>query len=152
MNPYALVLGDRDPFKVIAETAQELGARTSGMNAETANRAPAPGKWSPREVICHLADTEVAFAFRIRQALAEPHHTIQPFDQDRWAEHYATYDLRSALNLFATLRHWNVLLLSSLAPGEFAKPLTHPERGAMTFRALVETMAGHDLNHLGQLG
>jgi hypothetical protein len=35
--------------------------------------------------------------------------------------------------------------------GELSKPLTHPERGTMTFQVLIETMAGHDLNHLGQM-
>ena len=31
------------------------------------------------------------------------------------------------------------------------REMTHPERGTMTFQTVVETMAGHDMNHLGQL-
>jgi uncharacterized damage-inducible protein DinB len=151
MNPYAKYLGDRDPLTVIAATAQELAGRTGGWSAEAADRQPAPGKWSAREIVCHLADTEIAFAFRLRQALAEPNHVIQPFDQDAWAARYDAYDLPSALQLFATLRGWNIQLVKSLTPEDFKHPLSHPERGAMTFRTLVETMAGHDLNHLGQI-
>ncbi|MCU1233220.1 MAG: hypothetical protein JWP63_1187 [Candidatus Solibacter sp.] len=151
MNPYAKYLGDRDPLSVIAATAQELTRLTGGMSAGAVNREPAPGKWSVRQVICHLADTEMTFAFRLRQALAEPHHVIQPFDQDRWAERYGAYDLPSALELFTVVRRWNILLLSSVTPQDFERPVSHPERGAMTFRTLVETMAGHDLNHLGQI-
>ena len=54
--------------------------------------SPAPGKWSPHEILCHLADCELVFSFRIRQALAEDHHVIQPFDQEIWARNYAGYD------------------------------------------------------------
>jgi hypothetical protein len=151
MNPYAKNLGDRDPMSVIAATAQELSARTGKLSKEAVDRSPAPGKWSPREIVCHLADTEIAFGFRIRQALAEPNHVIQPFDQDLWAQRYSAYDLHSALELFTTLRRWNLLLLTAVPQQEFARPLSHPERGAMTFRTLVETMGGHDLNHLSQL-
>jgi len=147
MNPYALQLGGRDPIAVIGATAQILQDRAGRLT----DRAPAPGKWSPREVVCHLADTELAFAFRLRQALAEPNHVIQPFDQERWAERYGAYSLADALHLFATVRQWNLALIRSLAPEDFARPLSHPERGKMTFQTLLETMGGHDLNHLSQL-
>lgn len=114
-------------------------------------RATAPGKWSAREILCHLADSEVAHAFRLRQAAAEPHHVVQPWDQELWAQHYAGYDAATALRVFQTLREWNLKLIAAL-PGEtFGKPVTHPERGQMTFRVLVETMAGHDLNHVRQM-
>ena len=151
MNPYASHLGDRDPLAVIAATAQELASRTAALTPEAADRAPAPGKWSVRQIVCHLADTEIAFGFRLRQALAEPNHVIQPFDQERWAERYDAYDLPSALELFTAMRDWNLRLLASLGPEDFARGLSHPERGAMTYRTLVETMGGHDLNHLAQL-
>jgi len=152
MNPYASQLGGRDPLEVIAGTVQELSARTRALSAEAADRALAPGKWSRRQIVCHLADTEIAFGFRLRQGLAEPNHVIQPFDQDRWAEHYYAYDLPAALELFTAVRRWNLLLLKSLGKEEFTRPLSHPERGPMTYRTLVETMGGHDLNHLAQLG
>jgi hypothetical protein len=49
------------------------------------------------------------------------------------------------------LRKWNVKFIESVPPGTMAKTLNHPERGDMTFRVVVETMAGHDLNHLQQI-
>jgi glucose-6-phosphate 1-dehydrogenase len=53
--------------------------------------------------------------------------------------------------LFTSVRRWNILFIASVPPETFAKILTHAERGDMTFRVLVETMAGHDLNHLKQI-
>jgi hypothetical protein len=93
----------------------------------------------------------MVFAFRLRQSLAEPYHVIQPFDQDAWAKPYAALDPRLALEMFGATRRWNLALLETVAPADFDKKLTHPERGEMTFQTVLETMAGHDLNHLGQI-
>ncbi len=114
-------------------------------------RSLAPGKWPARLILCHLADCEAVFAFRLRQALAEPHHVIQPFDQDVWATRYANLDAQAALAMFAAVRQWNLALLDTVTPAELSKTLNHPERGDMTFQTVIETMGGHDLNHLAQL-
>jgi uncharacterized damage-inducible protein DinB len=151
MNPYASFLGDRDPRQVISSTAGRLSEFLDALGEARAAESPAPGKWSVREIICHLADCEIVFAFRFRQTLAEPHHVIQPFDQDLWAKNYAAYDAPSALAVFTAVRNFNVQLIASLPPEAFSKPATHPERGTMTFQTIVETMGAHDLNHLGQI-
>jgi hypothetical protein len=151
MNPYASYLGTQDPMQVLAATPVQFARFLHSLGHEGADRAPAPGKWAAREILCHLADTELAFGFRLRQALAEEHHVIQPFDQDRWAERYQSFDARQALQVFAILRGWNTALLDALPREAFSRPVTHPERGEMTFATLVETMAGHDLNHLRQM-
>lgn len=151
MNPYNSFLGIREPRQVIASTPGRLQELLDLLGADRTEKSPAPGKWSPREILCHLADCEIVFAFRLRQTLAEPHHVIQPFDQDLWARNYAAYDAQSALAVFTSVRNFNLKLIESLPAAAFSKPVTHPERGAMTFQSIVETMGGHDLNHLGQI-
>jgi len=151
VNPYAHQLGQRDPLEIIARTPSELERQAKRLGPEGLERSYASGKWPARVILSHLADTEMAFAFRLRQALAEPHHVIQPFDQDAWAKPYSFFDAQAALDTFSAVRRWNVALLHTLSPEVFSKPLSHPERGEMTFQTLVETMAGHDLNHLHQL-
>jgi hypothetical protein len=150
-NPYAAQLGDRNALDVISETPWRLSALVEDLGPDGLNRSWAPGKWTARAILCHLADCEVAFAFRLRQALAEPHHVIQPFDQDAWARPYGSLDAHAALNTFTALRRWNLSLLDHVTAEDFAKKVNHPERGDMTFRTIVETMGGHDLNHLRQL-
>jgi uncharacterized damage-inducible protein DinB len=149
MNPYASYLGSQDALHVIAETPGRLAELLK--KTKEADRKPAPDKWSVREVLSHLADCEIVFAFRIRQTLAEPNHTIQPFDQDLWAKTYATYSAEEALRVFTTVREWNVMLIRSLEPEAREKPVTHPERGPMTLGMIFETMGGHDINHVAQL-
>jgi uncharacterized damage-inducible protein DinB len=151
MNPYASFLGDKNPSDVIGETAREIAAIVGRLSAEEVNRTPAPGKWSIREIVCHLADCEVVFAFRIRQTLAEPHHVIQPFDQDVWAKPYSAYSADAALATFTAVRNWNLALVRSLSSEAFGTPVTHPERGTMTLQTVIGTMGGHDLNHLKQV-
>lgn len=151
MNPYASFLGPRDPRQVIAATPARLTELLNSLGPDGTGKSPAPGKWSPREILCHLADCEIVFAYRIRQTLAEPHHIIQPFDQDVWAANYAAYDAQSALAVFTAVRNFNVKLIASLPADAFSKPVSHPERGAMTLETIVETMGGHDLNHLAQI-
>jgi uncharacterized damage-inducible protein DinB len=152
-NPYAADIGNLEPRKVIADSAHELIRLEEQLCADGLERGLAPGKWTARMILCHLADCEIAFGFRLRQALAEPHHVIQPFDQDAWSRSYreAAMSAHTAVQVFAALRGWNVVLLDSLPSDASSKPLTHPERGEMTLQTIVETMAGHDLHHIRQL-
>ena len=150
-NPYAPHLGNRDPLQVIAATASQLEQLFDALGAKGVNQPPAAGKWSAREIVCHLADCELVFAVRLRQTLAEDRHTVQPFDQEKWAATYAAYDASMALAVFAATRHWNLALIRTVPPTALSKPVFHPERGEMTFKTLIETMAGHDINHLRQI-
>ena len=151
MNPYASHLAARYAREVIASTPQELRRLADRIGPRRIAAAPAPGKWSARDILCHLADCEIVFAFRLRQALAEDHHVIQPFDQERWARTYTDADPEAALATFAAIRSWNIALLQPLTRSQLARRVTHPERGEMSFETIVETMGGHDLNHLKQL-
>ncbi|HXQ96795.1 MAG TPA: DinB family protein [Candidatus Limnocylindrales bacterium] len=151
MNPYASFLGDRNPQEVIGATAGKLRHYADVFGSRRLGQPPAPGKWSTREIICHLADCEIVFAYRLRQALAEDHHTIQPFDQDTWAKSYAAYDGQAALAVFSSVRQWNIAFIKAIPPESLKKKVTHPERGEMTIQTVIETMAGHDLNHLVQI-
>ncbi len=150
-NPYASTLGTREPREVVETTPLELHRLAGRIGSARITEPRAPGKWSARDILCHLADCEIAFAFRLRQALAEDHHQIQPFDQDRWAVSYSSRDANAALATFEALRNWNVALLKTVTPTQLSRPVNHPERGPMTFQTLVETMGGHDLHHLEQL-
>ena len=76
---------------------------------------------------------------------------MQPFDQEKWAATYAGVPASQALEAFTAMRRWNLRLISAALPEAAGRVTTHPERGTMTFQTIVETMAGHDLNHLGQL-
>jgi hypothetical protein len=151
MNPYASHLGDRTPLDVLAETPRRLAQLVETIGPQRLETPPAPGKWSARDIISHLADAEIVFSFRLKQTLAQDHHVIQPFDQDLWAKSYPCCDVQVALAALSAVRAWNLTLIRSVEPADLLKPVTHPERGTMTFQTIVETMAGHDRNHIQQI-
>ena len=151
LNPYAKFLDGRPLEAILGESAGAIASLLQAIGSARTSAPPAPGKWSPAEIVAHLADCEIAFGFRLRQTLAEENHTIQPFDQDKWAAAYFGITSDEALSTFTALRKWNLQLITQALPASASRGAVHPERGAMTFLTIVETMAGHDLNHIGQL-
>jgi hypothetical protein len=151
LNPYEGHLDGRPLEAILSATPAELERLLAAIGAKNVDVSPAPGKWSPAQIAAHLADCELVFAFRLRQTLAEDAPLIQPFDQDKWAATYTAVPAAQALEVFKALRGWNLRLIGLALPEAAARPVTHPERGTMTFLTIVETIAGHDLNHLGQL-
>ena len=151
LNPYEKFLDGRALDTILAATPAEISKLLLAIGPEHENTAPAEGKWGAAQIVAHLADCELVFAFRLRQALAEDAPVIQPFDQDKWARTYPGVGAKQALDVFTAMRGWNLRLINLALPGSANRPVTHPERGAMTFLTIVETMAGHDLNHLQQL-
>src|SRR5580698_11661357 len=110
-NPYAKFLQGQAPLAVLPNTPARLKALAQAIGPARITTPIAPGKWSPRDILCHLADCETVFAFRLRQALAEPNHVIQPFDQDHWSKPYSKMTAQAALDTFAAVRRWNLALL-----------------------------------------
>ena len=69
LNPYASFLGERDPLEALAHTADHLRQMISTLEATRLVRRPAPAKWSIRDILCHLADSEIVFGFRAAMAV-----------------------------------------------------------------------------------
>jgi len=149
-NPYAADLGGRDPLKALAETPGLIRQAVSSWNTADFDRTYAPGKWSFRQVLVHLAQAELALSTRARFALCEDGYQSQSFDQDAWmhVDNYA--DARSALDAYTSLRQFNLAMWGALTPEQLARSFSHPEYGALTVSWIMEQMAGHDIHHLAQ--
>src|SRR5208283_2539220 len=103
-----------------------LASVLGGFGPERVAAPPAPGKWSPAEIVCHLADCELVFAFRLRQTLAEDAPTLQPFDQDKWSATYHGVSATLAFDVFSAMRGWNLRLIHTALPAAANRPATHP--------------------------
>ena len=71
LNPYAKYLGEQDARAVLTATPGLLHQAACALTPEQVEMPVAPGKWSVREIVAHLADCELVFSFRLRQTLAE---------------------------------------------------------------------------------
>jgi len=105
------------------------------------------------EVLSHLADAEVALAFRLRKIAAEPRGVLVAWDQDRWAEggRYRRTPSGEALATFTTLRRSNLAYVGRLSPAQKRQHGRHPEYGRLTIPQMLAHWADHDLNHLEQI-
>ena len=117
---------------------------------------PRPGKWSIKEIVPHVTDSEVQATWRIRMVLAQPGTVWPVFDQDIWSKAHAHQDLpvaelESALRVFAALRTATTPLLRRATVDDWRKHGVHPEFGPMTLRNLLELYADHSERHISQI-
>ena len=143
----------KDPLRLQQSAPAKLAALLKGKTGKQLMRRPAPEKWSVAEIVAHLADAELAVAWRIRQILSNNAIPIQAYDQDMWARtfDYAHRDPRASLATFRTLREANLALLKSVSRKLWDNYGVHQERGNESVSHVVRMVAGHDLNHLQQV-
>ena len=111
------------------------------------------GRFTPDEVMAHMADWEPIFYARMVQAVADPGSVLQVWDEGERAEQmcYADMDPASCLEAFRRSRAESVAWLHALPDHEWAKSALHPERGTLTVNDMAVTMLGHDVYHIKQL-
>ena len=147
------LVGDRDPLGVLRETPAALRRAIDGLPAATLRQPERPGKWSIGQVLQHLADSDIVWAWRMRLILAQDRPTLTGYDQDLWATRlrYDEADPNEALDLFDLLRRSNLRLIERATPDDLARVGVHAERGEESLAHLRRLYAGHDLLHLRQI-
>jgi hypothetical protein len=140
-----LIAQYRDGYAAIAEallkiTPEELDAR------------PGPGRWTPREIVHHLADSEMTSAVRLRRLLAEERPAIVGYDQDQFARrlHYDRPH-ESSLELFKYARLATAELLECMTEAEWQREGTHSEMGRYTVENWLKIYAEHAHKHARQI-
>lgn len=146
-------LGKRDPREVLAGTPGELGRLVREVPPAVLRRPEAPGRWSVGEVLAHLADSELVWAFRLRMVLGQKRPPLAGYDQDAWAGRlsYAEVDPSASLERFDFARSWNLALLDRLPDEALDRVGVHAERGEESVRHMIRLYAGHDLVHVAQI-
>jgi hypothetical protein len=150
-NPYAKYVRGRDLVAVLAETPERIAGLAARWGDGAFERTYAPGKWTARQILIHLAQGEMVFSTRIRFALAEPGYVVQPFDQDPWIALETQPTGEEALQAYLGLRRFNLPLWRALTPEQRSTRFLHPEQGEIDVNWLLTLIAGHELNHLPQL-
>jgi hypothetical protein len=125
----------------------------TGVFGEEEDFLPAPGKWSIRQIVAHLADSEIVCAHRMRQIIAEENPTLMAFDQEAWTKNldYARRKPKQSLESFRRVRGENYELLKELPEATYARTGNHSERGPITLRFQLELLAEHAESHARQM-
>jgi hypothetical protein len=147
------LLGDQDPVEVLRATPPALERVLHEVATARLTTPEAPGKWSMREVLQHLADSELVGGFRLRIVLAQDRPPLAGYDQDLWASRlrYREVDAKDAVEQFSVLRRANLRLWEHLTAADLLRVGVHGERGEESLGHLRRLYAAHDLLHLRQL-
>ncbi|HEV8346980.1 MAG TPA: DinB family protein [Vicinamibacterales bacterium] len=135
----------KDGYRVVAESLV-------GATDEELDTAPAPGKWSARQVVHHLADSEMIAAVRARLLVAVDRPQIVGFDQDEFARrlHYDR-PIEASLDAFKSARRTTAELLDKLSDQDWAREGTHTEHGRYTLERWLEIYTTHAHKHAEQI-
>jgi hypothetical protein len=150
-TPYTSDLESREPIDAMRNTTARIRAIAGEWRPDQFDRSYAPGKWHARQILIHLAQSEIAFGYRIRMTLAAPGYTAQSFDQDRWMVRESKTSGHDALDAFLGMAALNVALFAALSDTDRNTTLSHPEYGTLTVDWIIHQTAGHQIHHLKQL-
>jgi hypothetical protein len=142
-----------DAWEILTSSGARLRQLIAGKTESDLARKPAPDRWSVREILAHLADSEVVAGWRLRSILASNGTTLQPYDQNRWADvfKYGETPANESLDLFEVSRRANLRLLRTVDPALLENFGMHQERGRESVAHLIRLNAGHDVNHFRQI-
>ena len=131
---------------------REVASALAGASDRELDARPAPGKWTAREIVHHLADSEMTSAIRLRLLVAEDNAAIRAYDEKRFATrlHYDR-PIANSLLAFQAARLATGDLLDRMSDGEFAKTGTHPEHGSYGVERWLEIYAEHAHKHADQI-
>lgn len=150
-TPYSSELEGRDPLLAMTESSRGIVALAERWTPEQFERRSAPGKWTAREIIVHLAQAELALGARARTALTVADLQAPSFEQDGWLNLESSISGATAIQLFKALSQVNLALYLSLSVAQRQTPFTHAEYGRLTVDWLIYQQAGHQVHHLKQL-
>jgi hypothetical protein len=150
---YVEALGNEDPIEVMATSPDIIRRVIAGLDEKQLATKPAPGKWSIKEIIGHLADGEVILGSRFRMIGAHDKPPIAGYDQDAFVANLGVANAKALdlLDDFAMARAVNLGLLERLPEDGWKRVGLHAERGEESIAKLVMMYAGHDRNHIEQI-
>jgi len=135
----------KDGYRAVAEAIV-------GASDEELDTSPAPGKWTAREIVHHLADSEMQSAFRLRQMLASDTPAIAAYDQDEFARrlHYDR-PIAASMAAFKAARESTAELLDRMHDADWTRMGAHPEHTDYGVEKWLRIYAAHAHAHADQI-
>jgi len=123
------------------------------LDASALDRAYAPGKWSVRFLLHHLADAETVLYDRIRRIVSEPRGVLWAFDEDAWARGlgYEQMPMGLSQQIYGAVREGVIYCARTHLPARGDWEFVHSEAGVRTLRQEIEEVAVHNEHHLAQI-
>jgi hypothetical protein len=146
---YIALVSGSDILDALAHQAVSTEAYLKALPASKSDFRYAPGKWSVKEVVAHVIDSERVFAYRALSFARGDAAQLPGFEQDDWMKELSLGDvsLESLIDEYKDVRGSTVHLLGHLSPDAWKRRGT-ASGNPVTVRALAYIIAGHELHHL----
>lgn len=146
---YIAGVPDGDLLAILEQQGREAQALLGALAEPKGNYAYAPGKWTLKDVILHIADAERVFGYRALRIARGDEMNLHPFDENAWVPRAGATrrTLQDLLAELAAVRAATLAMLRHLPPDTPARQGTASGK-AITVRALAWIMAGHERHHL----
>jgi hypothetical protein len=130
----------------------EVVAALEGIDDAALDARPGPDEWTAREVVHHLADSEMTSALRLRKLLAEDSPRIEPYDEAGFARRLP-YDrpIEPSLEALRGARSSTASILERLPESAWTRGGHHPEHERYTVEDWLEIYAAHAFEHADQI-
>ena len=147
--PYLAAAPEGDPLALLQSQLGEVTARFAGLSEAQGTFRYAPGKWSLKDLIQHLADTERIFAYRCLRVGRGDAAPLPGFEEDAYAvaAQADEHTMADLLADFRTARTASVSLFRSLPDAAWEQRGTTNGR-AITARCIPYICLGHAAHHL----
>lgn len=123
------------------------------LSPEELQKKYAPGKWTVKQILVHLADAESVLHERIKRTIAEPGQVLWAFNQDLWCAKidYESFPLSISKQLFLANRESIIYLASKFYDSLGANQYTHSVVGIRTLKEEFDKVPFHNQAHLNQI-
>ncbi len=137
---------------LLKKSFKEAHQLLSSLPETMGDYAYGPGKWTIKQVLIHIMDTERVFAFRALWGMRGDRAPLPGFNQDFWMEQAPVED-RSLKDL---LKEWKMvrehtILLAAQCTEEQSQFLLTASNWKVSVRALFWIIIGHQMHHMGVL-
>lgn len=135
------------------EGHQAVLSALEGITAAELDARPAPGEFTAREVVHHLADSEMTSAVRLRKLIAEDEPVLQGYDENQFARrlYYTQRPIEASLDAVRAARASSASLLELLSEAEWGRTGSHSESGPYSVETWLEIYAAHAHEHADQI-
>ncbi|MDH7603640.1 MAG: DinB family protein [Melioribacter sp.] len=145
---YVDLIDSENILEILETQLQEVENLFNSIDEEKSNFRYAEKKWSIKEVLGHLIDSERIYSCRILRVSRNDPNQLVTFDENLFIEesNYSSLKLKDILNEFILLRKSTILMLKGMKEEMYSR--TGIINGQnITVRALAYIIAGHALHH-----
>lgn len=146
---YVELVGEDDVLEKLSSNRKKTYYFFLSLPAEKADYAYADGKWTVKEVLGHLIDTERIMCYRLLRFSRADHHPLAGFNENFYASraNFKTRSLEDLADEFSALRKANLYVYQNLSD-EQLKRKGKASNAVVSVKALLYIIAGHELHHL----